>query len=209
MRASVDNLPPVSTPHDDGTRQRFIETTLELIDEVGVDGVRLKDVLDRSGQSNGSLYWFFKNRRSLIDAALAERYIRRMRGNADAALTAVSEGQAGQLAPFLGPLLRPFTDELADVRADRIAILAGALADPRLAEQVRNLQRDFRKQVHDILVRQQDNGAVRDDIAPESIALLIQVVAVGLASLDLEPDTTALEPMWAEISGALVDFFRN
>jgi AcrR family transcriptional regulator len=58
------------------TIRRAIEVTADLIDERGEDGVRLQDVVQRSGVSAGSLTHHFGSREGLIAAALMERFDR-------------------------------------------------------------------------------------------------------------------------------------
>lgn len=198
------------TTHDESTRQRFIDTTIELIDEVGVDRVRLHEVLSRSGLSNGSLYWFFKNRRSLIDAALAERYVRRLRaGTADARRHLDERSSVGRLEDFIAPLVTPFVGDLADVRSERIAVLAGALADPRLAERVLEMQNGLLDEVATVIEAQQASGFLRDDVDATAIAQFIQVIAVGLASLDLHPDRELVAARWAQIATVVLAAFQR
>lgn len=195
---------------DAGTRQRLVDVTVELIAEVGVDEVRLKDVLDRSGLSNGSLYWFFKNRRSLIDAALAERFVRRIRAEAEAAGKGVrSAATTPEAGRFIQPLLHPFSGDLAEARAERIAVLAGALADPALAGDVAAMQRDLIDRMSEVVRFQQHEGYVRGDIEAEAMAVFIQVVAVGLASLDVDSDTHRMGELWEQIAPLVLSVFRS
>jgi len=58
------------------TIRRAMEIAADLIDELGEDGVRLHDVVDRSGVSAGSLTHHFGSREGLIAAALMERFDR-------------------------------------------------------------------------------------------------------------------------------------
>jgi AcrR family transcriptional regulator len=58
------------------TIQRAIDVTAELIDQRGEEGVRLQDVVNRSGVSAGSLTHHFGSRDGLVAAALMARYDR-------------------------------------------------------------------------------------------------------------------------------------
>ncbi len=55
---------------DSAIRLRLIDSTLFVIDRDGVDGTRLKDIVEHADKTTGSLYWFLKNRRALINAGL-------------------------------------------------------------------------------------------------------------------------------------------
>ena len=119
-----------------------------------------------------------------------------------------ASGADPALGAFIQPLTNPFDDDLASARAERIAVLAGALADPALANGVAEMQRDLLERMNDVLRLQQERGFLRTDINPEAVALLVQVVAVGLASLDLDPDIERMSALWSEVAPIVLAAFR-
>ena len=130
---------------DSAIRLRLIDSTLFMIDRDGVDGARLKDIVEHADMTTGSLYWFFKNRRALINAALAERYVRKMRTLTNLVTEAFSHG-----ADVNDPLLimseitvQPNLPDRVDARAERVQVLAAALEDPVLAKHVADIQRQL------------------------------------------------------------------
>lgn len=169
-------------------RERLLDVTIELINEFGVDGVRLRDVMDRSGITNGSLYWEFTNRRALIDAALAERYVRRLAERTEEAFARVDTSETG-IGSLLGPIIDAFADpaesDLRAVRADRVTVLAAALSDERLAGQVGQAQAEQITRLTELVADLQGRGRITTDVSARSVALLVQVVSVGLPALDL------------------------
>jgi AcrR family transcriptional regulator len=54
------------------SRQDWTSAALEALAESGVDGVAVDRLAKRLGASRGSFYWHFRDRRELIDAALAQ-----------------------------------------------------------------------------------------------------------------------------------------
>ena len=174
--------------HTTGVRERLLDVTIELINEFGVDGVRLRDVMDRSGITNGSLYWEFTNRRALIDAALAERYVRRLAERTEEAFARVDTSETG-IGSLLGPIIDAFADpaesDLRAVRADRVTVLAAALSDERLAGQVGQAQAEQITRLTELVADLQGRGRITTDVSARSVALLVQVVSVGLPALDL------------------------
>jgi len=162
--------------------------TIELIDEFGVDGVRLRDVMDRSGVTNGSLYWEFTNRRALIDAALAERYVRRLAERTEEAFARVDTTEKGigsMLAPMIDAFAESAGSDLRAARADRVTVLAAALGDERLAQQVGQAQAEQITRLTELVADLQGRGRITTDVSARSVALLVQVVSVGLSALDL------------------------
>ena len=171
-----------------GVRERLLDVTIELIDEFGVDGVRLRDVMDRSGVTNGSLYWEFTNRRALIDAALAERYVRRLAERTEEAFARVDTTEKGigsMLAPIIDAFAESAESDLRAARADRVTVLAAALSDERLAQQVGQAQAEQITRLTELVADLQGRGRITTDVSARSVALLVQVVSVGLSALDL------------------------
>jgi len=171
-----------------GVRERLLDVTIELIDEFGVDGVRLRDVMDRSGVTNGSLYWEFTNRRALIDAALAERYVRRLAERTEEAFARVDTTEKGigsMLAPMIDAFAESAGSDLRAARADRVTVLAAALGDERLAQQVGQAQAEQITRLTELVADLQGRGRITTDVSARSVALLVQVVSVGLSALDL------------------------
>lgn len=61
------------------TRETVLRAALELLDEVGVDGLTTRRLAERLGVQSPTLYWHFKNKRALLDAmahAMLERHDR-------------------------------------------------------------------------------------------------------------------------------------
>jgi len=176
------------TDTQDSVRERLVNVTIDLIDESGVDGVRLRDVMERSGVTNGSLYWEFTNRQALIDAALAERYVRRLAAVTEIALDHVETGSDFDGTTLIEPILRAFDPDVEDrstLRAERVTVLAAALRDERLGEEVGRVQQTQIERLTTVITGLQEQGRLTSDVPARSIALLVQVVVIGLAGLDL------------------------
>jgi len=52
-------------------RDAVIRTALDLLDEVGIDGLSTRRLAERLGVQSPALYWHFKNKRALLDAMAA------------------------------------------------------------------------------------------------------------------------------------------
>src|SRR5688500_4086034 len=48
-------------------RAAIVEAALELLDEVGIDGLSTRRLADKLGIRGPSLYWHFKSKRDLLD----------------------------------------------------------------------------------------------------------------------------------------------
>ena len=191
---------------DSAIRLRLIDSTLFMIDRDGVDGARLKDIVEHADMTTGSLYWFFKNRRALINAALAERYVRKMRTLTNLVTEAFSHS-----ADFNDPLLimneitvQPNLPDRVDARAERVQVLAAALEDPVLAKHVADIQRQLLKQISDIVKEAQIQKFIRPDVDPYAVAVMLQSTAIGLASIDLAKDLMPNLTAWNDLMNIVV-----
>lgn len=54
------------------TRPVVLRAALDLLNEVGMDGLTTRRLADRLGVQSPTLYWHFKNKRDLLDAMAAE-----------------------------------------------------------------------------------------------------------------------------------------
>ena len=191
---------------DSAIRLRLIDSTLFMIDRDGVDGARLKDIVEHADMTTGSLYWFFKNRRALINAALAERYVRKMRTLTNLVTEAFSHG-----ADVNDPLLimseitvQPNLPDRVDSRAERVQVLAAALEDPVLAKHVADIQRQLLKQISEIVKEAQIQKFIRSDVDPYAVAVMLQSTAIGLASVDLAKDLMPDLKAWNDLMNIVV-----
>jgi len=191
---------------DSAIRLRLIDSTLFMIDRDGVDGARLKDIVEHADMTTGSLYWFFKNRRALINAALAERYVRKMRSLTDLVADAFSkDADLGDPMLILNEItVQPNQPDRVEARAERVQVLAAALEDPLLAKHVADIQRQLLTQIGEIIKDAQIKKVVRSDVDPYAVAVMMQSTAIGLASVDLAKDLMPDLAAWNHLMDLVV-----
>ena len=187
---------------DPSTRQRLIDATLAMIDEHGIDAVKVVDVAERANTTTGSLYWFFKNRQALVNAALAEQYVIHMR-----ATLASIEDSFEQLYSLYSHGIDPREPERVDARRRQVRVLADALDDPELATDVAEIQRELLTRATRLTEELQSSGLARSDFDPYSAALYIQAMAIGLAVIDLAPDLAPDPEKWWRVNQLVVKAF--
>ncbi len=191
---------------DSAIRLRLIDSTLFMIDRDGVDGARLKDIVEHADMTTGSLYWFFKNRRALINAALAERFVRKMRSLTDLVADAFSkDADLGDPMLILNEItVQPNQHDRVEARAERVQVLAAALEDPVLAKHVADIQRQLLTQISEIIKEAQIKKVVRSDVDPYAVAVMLQSTAIGLASVDLAKDLMPDLKAWNDLMSIVV-----
>ena len=193
----------------DDAKQRLLEATIQLVGERGPDRVRLKDIAARAGYSIGAIYWFYRDRRSIVDAALVERYasrvlesIERNRANIE---SAVEGGVATQLGSYVRALLS--APEGASAGDERSMVFAAARRDAQLGARVREVHHMVIDAAAAQLRLVMDVGLVRNDIDPRALAAGIGALAVGLEIVELPSDVGPGSEPFANLIGLLLGVF--
>jgi TetR/AcrR family transcriptional regulator, tetracycline repressor protein len=66
MKPDTPSATPARAPGLE--RDRVVQTALELLDEVGLDGLTLRRLADKLGVKAAALYWHFHNKQDLINS---------------------------------------------------------------------------------------------------------------------------------------------
>ena len=195
---------------DSAARQRLIDAALIIVDRDGIDGARLREIVAEAGLTTGSLYWFFKNRRQLINAALAHRYVDKMRSVLEVTreILRASLDSVDPLDIALQEAAQPDQADRVAARRERIQVLAAALDDPILARQFAEVTRSFTEQVIETITSAQARGLVRSDVDPLALATMIQATTVGYAITDVADDLAPAPDQWLAINRLMVDALR-
>lgn len=121
-----------------GSRELWLEAAREALVEGGVDAVRIQPLASRLNLSRTSFYWFFKDRKALLDALVDEWNAKNTGG-----LVAMAEAYAETPAEAVLNVISAFLDD--------------ALFDPRLDFAVRG----WALQAPDIMARVNDADELR------------------------------------------------
>ncbi|MEY2995195.1 MAG: hypothetical protein RLZZ39_20 [Actinomycetota bacterium] len=193
---------------DPSTRQRLIDATLEVITEHGVEAVKVVDIAERADTTTGSLYWFFKSRRGLVNAALAEQFAKQMRVVIDVIAAVMEQGDV-TIDMIFQQRFDVSDPKLVTARRQRIDVLAAALSDPELRTEVAAIQREVIQAATKVVEDAQARGFARTDIDAYSYALYIQSMTVGFAIADLAPDLMPDHDKWWEVSRMIVEAIKK
>jgi AcrR family transcriptional regulator len=171
------------------TRERLIEAAVELIEEHGVTRLRLRQVAERVGIQEPSIYAFFRNRDDLVVEASAARY---QRGLLDLSavfarmLTTVTT--RAEFRRAVGTVLgAAFTEERVPFRWARIGVLELARTRPRLAERLLHVQQEADEMLGATIADAARRGWVRTDVDPVTLARWIIGLVNARVFLELDP----------------------
>ena len=96
-----------------GTRELLLRAGEELFAERGVDGTRLREVVERAGQANTSaLHYYFGSREGLL-RTIVTRHRRRVDAALAPALGALERGGSGELPSLVSAYVEAEASELA------------------------------------------------------------------------------------------------
>jgi AcrR family transcriptional regulator len=177
-------------PKPTNTRERLIEVAVALIEERGVGRLRLREVAERVGIQEPSIYAFFKNRDDLVVEASAARY---QRGLLDlSAVFAQMIANASTRADFRAAvetvLAAAFTEERVPFRWARIGVLELARTRPKLAARILRVQQEADEQLGNAIGAAADRGWVRSDVDPALLARWIIALVNARVFLELDPE---------------------
>ena len=124
------------------SKMLLIDAALEVIENEGVNALRLDAIAASVGVTKGSLYWHFKDRDDLIRAALHEQ----MRRLTESSMSGVSEALASSknLGAYLlqvqSVVADPYNEAEVVQRWRRLELLVAARQDPDLSKAMREIQ---------------------------------------------------------------------
>ncbi|CDO35169.1 TetR/AcrR family transcriptional regulator [Novosphingobium sp. KN65.2] len=146
----------------------LLEAAAELFAEKGYDGTSLRDIADRLGMLKGSLYHYISGKSDLLVHVMREAHRRGLRS---IAALAREEG------PAIERLEAIVVAHARYVCTERV-FTAGFFEARRHLPEARAVEfaadeRDYRLRVEALIVRGQDEGALRTDLDPKLTALCL------------------------------------
>ncbi len=179
-----------ASPSPHPTRERLIDEMTLMIDEVGIDGIDMHEMLRRAGVTTGALYHHFRDLGHLVEEALARRFPVGVRES----LAHMREGlaNAADLESYLA-----FMRTLAEVsqapanrsrRMERAHTVALAFSSEPLREIIARQQSELTTEVTEVLAEIQQRGWLRADLNPRAVAVFIQAYTLGRIIDDITDD---------------------
>ena len=175
-------------------RAAILAAAKALLWERGYEAMSPRDVLDRSGAGQGSLYHHFSGKQRLAEAALAE-----MAAEEVAVIDAIFDGPGAPLDRVRAYLLR----ERKALRGCRLARLANeaAIQDPGFRRPIAAFLDHIAGRIAASLAAAQADGSLRPDLDRDAVAsALLAVVEGGFVLARVHWDETR---MTRAIEGAL------
>jgi AcrR family transcriptional regulator len=176
------------------TRRRILDETIKVIEAEGDPAVRVANVANAAGVTQGMVTYHFRTRSRLIAEAHAERFAATMNDDITVATEAMASVTTREQAMALAGNLT--TAVLSSVRAEarrkRVSVLGYAVADHELAAEVSAIQTrlfDEFSKVFDIAI---DRGLIRPGLTSRALVTMISAYSLGLilTNFDATPSST-------------------
>lgn len=169
---------PRITPHP--TASLLLDTTVELLETVPVEGLTIQIILDRSGVSYGSLYHHYEDISDLIEQAIVHRYTRRLKESLEAVRGLLESSDAADFRQRSETLFAlSIAPERRKNRLERIEALGALHGRPRLVERIAQAQQDVTDSQAEILRELQSRGWLTSKEDPHVLSAFLQAMTVG------------------------------
>jgi AcrR family transcriptional regulator len=176
------------------TRMLLIDTTVSLLDIYSLEELSAEMVLKSSGVSKGSMYHFFPDFSSLLEAAFLQRFSRHVEQSI-AAIESIVDLSSNQEEFFtkLEAVTIATQSEIRRVhRFERARILAKAERNERFKNDLALVQQHLTDSLADCFAQAQQQGWLNTSFEPRTGAVYIQAYTLGKIVDDISP--TPMDP---------------
>jgi AcrR family transcriptional regulator len=146
-------------------RERVLEVADDLFGEIGVKA-QMDDVAERAGVGVGTVYRHFPTKAALLEAVITMRFESMLR-----------DVQAAASDPDPGVALRRFASAMADHQARNRALAEGMASEIDLPVLLAGVKESMQQTVTELVGRAQAAGAIRADIGPSDVSMLLSGIA--------------------------------
>lgn len=193
------------------TSERLLDAAIDVIDSVGVKGIRVRAIAATAGVREPAVYHYFGSRDGLIEAALLKRYERDLAEMVTAfdSMTRTCHNLEEFRRVVKGMMQRICSAERALVRSVRADVIGSAQSRPQLAEKVIQMQRLSNEGIAATVAWCQFQGWVRHDLSAPAFAVWLNGMVNGRVLYEMDPeqceatawDSIAVETVEAALFG--------
>ena len=176
------------------TRMLLIDSTVSLLDVYSLEEMSAEMVLKTSGVSKGSMYHFFPDYSSLLEAAFLQRFSRHVEQSIEA-IESIVNNSTSQEEFFLrleGVTVATQAAVRSINRFERARILAKAERNDRFKVELAQVQQHLTDSLADCFEQAQKQGWLNTTFEPRTGAVFIQAYTLGKIVDDISP--TPMDP---------------
>ncbi len=176
------------------TREKLMGAAAELIAEVGWGRVTTRSVAERAGVPHGAVSYHFHGKQELLIEACLFAFSEALSPEAFSSLASVDD-----LITLVGQEVESAAGTTSALSGLMFEAMREAGRDEALRERLRDLMREYRALVVDLVRAEQERGALPADASPVGLATFFSALGDGLllhVLLDRDLDVT-------DVTGAL------
>ena len=188
------------------TRDRLIETMVELLDGSDPEHITADQVLSASGVSKGSLYHHFEDFEDLLEAALISRFS----VNVDVTIDTMSKilatvNSRDEMLEALRELnVYNQAQSRSSYRLERARAAGLTYSSPRFHDALGKEQERLTEAFIDLFKEAQNKGWMSTDIDARAAAVFVQAYTVGRVVDDIAPEKVDPDA-WISLIMAVID----
>ena len=190
------------------TRQVMLEAAIAAIDEGGVESIRTKAIASAADVTEPSLFHFFGNRDGLVEAALAERFLRSQADFFGDFRDSVFKCRTKRefIALTRGTWQISASPARRHARRVRVETLAAVQAHPNLGKFLAEAQEQANAILIETLEHAQTRKWVRRDINLDAAAIWIVAQGTGIAMAEVGSSNVPYTELGDLIGEAVVNY---
>ncbi|MFM9171886.1 MAG: TetR/AcrR family transcriptional regulator [Acidimicrobiaceae bacterium] len=189
--------------------QDVVEKTIVLLEQQGLVGFRIEDLIKQTGISKSSLYLHFGDRDGLLSVALESAFFRDVRLNIDAAIAIFADVKTKkQMHQAIPTLVDTVLYLRKDARWQRIMVLSMARHQPGLLKRVSDSQVMINNALEEIISDKQKLGLIRNDLSAREIGIVVQAALFGRIFRDFDSTITDADlEKWRQVLISVYESF--
>jgi AcrR family transcriptional regulator len=167
----------------EATRRKIISISMKHIGENGYAKATLGNIAEEAGVTSGAVYYYFKSKKALVVAVIAD---------VNAQLLARFERAAGKAVTLQGKLTAileesiAVTDEMPDLAKFSVSVRVDGPRYPELRRALAHSTGGYYKLYRRIVEDGIDAGEVMPGIDPQDLTDMVSIISFGLTMLTVE-----------------------
>jgi AcrR family transcriptional regulator len=197
---------PVAKNGSHPTRDRLLQTTVELMADHLPQAITSEMVLQKSGISRGSLYHHFQDFSALLELAMVDAFALGVDKTIVSLSVLLDSAKCKEdLVKGLAIVTKSTqTRDLKQRRLHRARLISFTEDNPRLAAALSQEQQRLTDAIADLIRETQERGLLNKNFDPRSAAVLIQAYTLGKVVDDIVTNQMA-EQAWEDLINLVVE----
>lgn len=182
------------------TRERLLNAAIAVVDESGVEAIRVREIATAAQVREPSVYHYFGSREGLVEAVEAARFKRDSKQVTNIFAQGVTACQSmnDYLALVKAVMTAVEQPDRAVVRSVRASAFGSAQSRPGLAKLISEAQLELDQDLANGLLVAQERGWVRPDLDCLTYGAWVNGMVNGRIILEMNPEVYSADT-WREI----------